>query len=103
LPSLTGNLVWNTNTLKKSGALSVVTLTSPTIANIKLVGGNLVISGAGGVNSWPYYILASTNLMLPTAQWIPIATNQFDAGGNFSITNVIDPSQPLTFYKLQLQ
>jgi rhamnogalacturonan endolyase len=103
LPSLTGSLVWNTNTLKNSGTLSVVTLTSPTIANIKLVGGNLVISGTGGVNGWPYDVLASTNLMLPTAQWIPVVTNQFDAGGNFSVTNAIDPDQPQTFYKLQLQ
>ncbi|HEY1718363.1 MAG TPA: autotransporter-associated beta strand repeat-containing protein, partial [Verrucomicrobiae bacterium] len=103
LPSLTGNLVWNTNTLKNSGTLSVVTLTSPIIAGINLVGGNLIISGSGGVNSWPFYILASTNLMLPTTQWIPVATNQFDAGGNFSVTNAIDPDQPQTFYKLQLQ
>ena len=103
LPALTGNLVWNTNTLKTSGTLSVVTLTSPTIATIKIAGGKLVFSGTGGVNNWPYYVLASTNLALPSELWTQVATNQFDTGGNFSITNTIDPSQPQTFYKLRLR
>ena len=36
---------------------------------------------------------------------MPIFTNQFDTTGNFSVivTNAIDPNQPQTFYKLQLQ
>jgi rhamnogalacturonan endolyase len=101
LPALTGNLVWNTNTLKNSGTLSVVTLTSPTIASINIIGGNLVLSGSGGVNGWPYYVLASTNLT--TAQWTSVATNQFDAAGNFTVTNAINPNFPQTFYRLQLQ
>ena len=78
-------------------------LTSPTIANVQLSGANLIISGTNGVNSWPYFILSATNLA--AAQWIPIATNQFDTGGNFSLTltNAVDPNQPQTFYQLQLQ
>jgi hypothetical protein len=101
LPSLTGNLVWNTNTLKNSGTLSVVTLTPPVISSIQIVNGNFVITGSGGVNSWPYYILAATNLLSPV--WLPVATNQFDAAGNFSATNPISVVQPQTFYRLKLQ
>jgi beta-galactosidase len=99
LPPLTGKLVWNTNALKNSGVLSVVTLTSPAIAAIQITGGNLVISGSGGVNSWPFVLLASTNL---AAQWAPIETNQFTAGGSFILTNVINQDWPQTFYRLQL-
>ena len=101
LPSLTGKLVWNTNTVKNSGTLSIVTLTPPTIADIQIAGGKLVVNGSGGVNSWPFLLLASTNLA--AAQWVPVATNQFDAAGNFILTNAINPDWPQTFYRLQLQ
>ena len=101
LPPLTGNFVWNTNTLKVSGTLSVVVLTSPTIASLTMSGGNLVISGTGGVDSWPYYLLASTNLA--STSWMRVATNQFDSDGNFNLTNAVNSNWPHTFYRLQLQ
>jgi autotransporter-associated beta strand protein len=103
LPSLTGNLVWNTSSLKTSGVLSVMSLTSPTIANMTMSGNNLVLSGSGGVSGWTYYVLGSTNVNLPAAQWTRIATNQFDSSGNFSVTNAVDPSVPQTYYRIQLQ
>lgn len=103
LPTLTDGLLWNTNTLASAGTISVVALTSPAISNVQISGLNLVISGTSGINSWPYWVLTSTNLS--AGQWNSIATNQFDAAGNFSLTltNTVDPSQPRTFYKLQLQ
>jgi autotransporter-associated beta strand protein len=103
LPQLTGNLVWNTNGLKTSGVLSVMALTSPTIANSTMYGNNLVLSGSGGVNGWTYYLLASTNVNLPAAQWTRVATNQFDGSGNFSVTNSVDVTAPQTYYRIQLQ
>jgi len=103
LPALATNLLWNTNTLMISGMLSVVTLSSPTIAAIQFNGGALTVSGSGGISSWPYIVLAATNLA--SASWSPVATNQFDNSGNFALTltNALNPSQPRTFYKLQLQ
>ena len=103
LPPLTGNLVWNTNALKNSGILSVVALSSPTISSIQISGANLIVSGSGGIKSWPYYLLSSTNLALPATQWTRIATNQFDAGGNFTVTYPLDSSSSQTFYRVQLQ
>ena len=100
LPSLTGNLAWNTNSVNSAGMLSIVALTSPAIAGIQMVGGSLVISGSGGTPNWPYILLTTTNLT--AAQWTPVATNQFDAGGNFILTNAINASLPQTFYRLQL-
>ena len=101
LPSLTGNLAWNTSAVKTNGTLSVLALTAPLISSFKLSGNNLIMSGTGGVNGWPYFLLASTNLT--SSVWVSIATNQFDAAGNFSLTNAINPAQPKTFYRLQLQ
>jgi autotransporter-associated beta strand protein len=101
LPPLTGNLVWYTNTLASSGTLSVVTLTAPTITGITIAGGQLTLSGSGGLNSWPFMLLASTNLT--AAEWTPVATNQFNTSGNFSLTNTISPNSPQMFYKLQVQ
>src|SRR5215469_15672632 len=102
LPALSNGLVWNTNSLNISGTLSVAVRTSPTISSVRASGGNLIFSGSGGVSYWPYYLLASTNLASPLAQWTPIATNQFDGGGNFTLTNAINVNLPQAFYRLQL-
>ena len=101
LPSLSAGLGWNTSALNTSGTLSVVTLTSPTISNVKMSNGNLVVSGTGGLANWPYYVLVSTNLN--SSQWVPVATNQFDGSGNFVFTNIINPAWPQSYYKLLLQ
>jgi autotransporter-associated beta strand protein len=100
LPSLATNLVWNTNTLKISGTLSVAAYVPPVIGSLTITGTHLSASGGGGIPYWTYYVLAATNL---TASWTPVATNQFDAGGNFIFTNAIAPGQPQTFFRLQLQ
>jgi len=100
LPALTSPLVWNTNQLAAHGALAVAAYAPPAIGQISLAGANLVISGSGGIAGWNYYLLAATNL---AAAWTPLATNQFDANGNFVLTNTVNAAAPQVFYKLQLQ
>ncbi len=100
LPSLPAGLGWNTSAINTSGTLSVVALSSPTIASAKVLNGRLVVSGTGGLANWPYYILTTTNLA--SQQWMSLATNQFDASGNFAFTNTINPSWPQSYYRLQL-
>jgi rhamnogalacturonan endolyase len=102
LPALAAGLVWNTNALNSAGTISIVALTAPAIADVQIVGGNLLISGSGGFSNWPFYVLASTNLSA-AAQWMPVSTNYFDFSGNFLVTNAIDPNAPQIFYRLQLQ
>jgi hypothetical protein len=86
--------------LNTNGTISVITLTSPTISGIQNDGGNLILSGSGGPSGWPYIVLSTTEL---NSSWVPVATNYFDALGNFSSTNAFNPNQSQLFYKLQLQ
>jgi len=64
--------------------------------------GQLILSGSGGPTNGTYYILGSTNLALPLNQWPPIATNHFDATGNFLFTNALDSLTPHEYYLLEL-
>ena len=64
-------------------------------------GNNLIFSGTGGTPAAQYYILASTNLALPLADWTRLATNKFDANGNFSYTNGVGKNTPREFFILK--
>jgi autotransporter-associated beta strand protein len=75
----------------------------PTISNLRLSSdGNLAFDATGGPPNGAVYILTSTILNLPLAQWTHLATNQFDGIGNLSFTNIISPNTPQAFYLLQL-
>ena len=102
LPALDAGLAWNTTALNSSGVISVVAVTTPVIGALALDGNNLVISGGNGVPGLNFYLLGSSNLNLPVAAWPVLQTNQFDAGGNFNLTNALNPNWPQGFYLLQL-
>jgi len=91
----------NTNT---AGQVRVVVtpLAPPVIGGVNQSNGNLVLTGTGPANE-NYLVLTSTNLILPLANWTPIATNSFGPAGSFSFTNAITPGQPQNFYRLQVQ
>jgi len=95
-------LGWNTNSLAVNGVLSVVSVVvpQPVITSVGLAGGNLVFSGTNGNPGGNYYLLESTNLTLPRANWTVAATNQFSLTGTFSLTNSLDPAKPALFYLL---
>jgi hypothetical protein len=101
---LTGNLVWNKNALVNSGALTVVTLTSPAIGKAGVdANGSLVFSGTGAPANWTYCVLSSTDVSLPLTNWTRIRTNQTDGSGTFSVTNAMDPNLPQNFLILRFQ
>lgn len=83
-------------------AYSTVAFAQPPVATAQVAGNSFVLSGQGGVAGGTYYVIASTNLNLPRAQWARIATNQFDASGNFAFTNTLSANAPQQFYLLQL-
>ena len=70
------------------------------ITNTVLSAGNLVLSGTGGTTNGTYYVLAGTNLAVSVTNWPAIATNRFDASGNFNWTNVLAPIEAGQFYRV---
>src|SRR5262249_20188743 len=74
----------------------------PRISSLMNNSGTLVLAGTNGMPRAMYLVLTSTNLALPLSNWTPIATNQFDANGNFVCTNLASPAAVQQFYLLQL-
>ena len=75
----------------------------PVMTSLSLQSGtNLVISGANGFANAPYYVLGSTDVMLPLAEWTPLSTNVFDGNGNFRSTNAVNASVPTQFFTIQV-
>jgi len=101
LPTLTPGLAWNTNSLNSAGLASVISIV-PKFSTTALLGTNLVMRGSGGLPNGNYYVLASTNIALPLAGWPCIATNTYDAAGNFNFTNGIARGSLQKYYLIQL-
>jgi hypothetical protein len=101
IPAL--NLGWNTNMLASDGALRIVSAPTPRprIVSCALGGSSVLMNGTNGVPGWRYIVLMQTNLALPPSAWTPVATNYFDAAGNFSCATPIDPQLPVCFYLLE--
>jgi fibronectin-binding autotransporter adhesin len=101
LPALASGLSWVTSNLNVNGTVSIVgTLIPPQITSFTASGGTSTITGTGGVPNGSYYVLSSTNVALPLAQWTRLATNSFLGDGTFSYT---DPAatNPTRFYLVQ--
>jgi autotransporter-associated beta strand protein len=101
LPSLNSGLAWNTNNLTASGVISIVS-TPPVIHSPTLSGTNFTFTITGGTAGATFYMLTSTNLARPLSLWERSATNNFDAGGNFSFTSAFNAQEPARFFLLQI-
>jgi len=62
----------------------------------------VIVSGMQGAPNGSYFVLTSIDVALPLAGWEFVSTNTFDAFGNFSFTNAVDPGDPQRFYRIQL-
>jgi autotransporter-associated beta strand protein len=62
---------------------------------------NLVLHGSNGIAGAPYYLLASTNLTLPLANWTRLLTNVVGSSGVISNCIPIDPAAATKFYRLR--
>ena len=104
MPATPGTgLAWDTTQLN-IGILNVVAAsTQPVIGSVAVSGGNLIFNGTGGTPSGTYYVLTSTNVAAPLPDWTPVATNTFDASGNFSVTNAVDSNSTQQYYLLKVQ
>jgi hypothetical protein len=98
-PSTPGaGLAWDTTQLSTGVIKVVASVAAPVIGSTKVSAGNLIFSGTGGTASGSYYVLTTTNL---TQRWIIIATNSYDASGDFNVTNSIPAGVPQQFYRLE--
>jgi hypothetical protein len=75
---------------------------SPAIQAASIAGSTLVFSGTGGSSSGVYYMVTSTNLALPLADWVLVATNSFDASGNFSSSLSFSTSDYQRYYAIKM-
>jgi fibronectin-binding autotransporter adhesin len=102
-PTIPGpNLLWNTNSLALDGTLKITAtvVPRPVITGFTLSGTGLVFSGTNGAPNSTFYLLGSTNVAQPVANWQRLATNAFNASGFFNITNAVSSSIPRQFYLL---
>ena len=83
-----------------SGQVNLI-VSLPQFGNIHAAANGVVLGGAGGTPGANYYLLAATNLATPLAGWTRLLTNQFDSGGNFSVTNSLATNSQ-NFYRLQV-
>ncbi len=74
----------------------------PTVSSAYVVGTHFIMTGTNGSAGATFYVLSTTNLAVPLANWTRVSTGMF-TGSNFSITNVVSPRDPVKFYSLQLQ
>lgn len=80
----------------------LVSAPSPQIAGAKMTGSSFFFAGTNGSPGGIYYVLVSTNPLMPLANWSVIATNSFDGEGNFSFTNTFNPGVPQKYYTISL-
>lgn len=94
----------NTVSGHTTGSLSFTLTVEPprptfAIKAFSLRGTNTIMTAIGppGTNCW---ILNSTNVLTPLANWTVLATNTFGSDGSFSLTNGIAPDCREQFYLL---
>jgi hypothetical protein len=74
----------------------------PVITSTSVGGGQVVFSGTNDFAGATYFVLSSTNLALPVANWTYEATNTY-SDNSFSFTNPVSAGSAQKFYLLKLQ
>ena len=92
-------LGWNASTPPVL-AYSQITTNTPVFGAASQTGKAISFGGGGGSPGATYYVLCATNLSMPFTNWTFWDTNQFDAFGNFIITD--SPALSQRFYRLLL-
>lgn len=74
---------------------------APSFTNLWLAPGGIALAGSGGSSNATYHLLSSSSLALPSTNWPAVATNNFDANGNFLLTNPTIAVEP-QFFRLRV-
>ncbi|MDB6068819.1 MAG: multidomain protein with s-layer y region, glug motif, ig motif, i-set domain, pkd domain, partial [Pedosphaera sp.] len=76
--------------------------TPPTIGSTTVSGGNMILTGTGGTAGSGYTMLTSTNVATALASWTTNTTGTFGAGGSFSNSVPITPSEAKRFFLIRV-
>jgi hypothetical protein len=66
-------------------------IASLVITNTQLAAGNVILSGQGGTAGGAYELLANASVTTASSTWPVVASNTFDLGGTFSVTQAVQP------------
>lgn len=105
LPALLAGQSWNTSNLYINGTISVVGTGTPSgFSSVVISGSDIVLNATNGFPTGPVHVFATTNLLLPLAQWTSLAAGSFDNSGNFSYTNsgALTSGKPRQFFILHV-
>ena len=107
LPTLPTGWTWDTSRLAVDGTITVAgppgPALQPTFNGLALQNPtNLLLGGSGGLSNYTDYVLSSTNVALPLTNWTMLATNLFDASGNFTFASPVNPKLTAQFFALSL-
>jgi hypothetical protein len=103
------NWIWASWMTVQSTNLQAYSVVSSTITNlptpvnigVHFASGNLTLSGTGGPDGGTFYVIGSTNLATPLAQWEVLSTNAFDGSGNFDVTIPVSANKPAEFLRIK--
>ncbi|HEY4416781.1 MAG TPA: immunoglobulin domain-containing protein [Verrucomicrobiae bacterium] len=82
-----------------SPSTATVATTAANINSVSVSGGNLILTGSGGIPSNAGYTLLSTTNLTPPIQWTSAANGVLDATGSFSNSIPINASGNAEFFK----
>jgi hypothetical protein len=77
-------------------------VTIPQITHVEMTDQGFDIQGIGGASNGVFEILASTDLTIPTTNWSPIGSFNFDGNGNFDVTNAVPDGTDSEFFALHV-
>ena len=81
---------------------SLVASTPLLLQSPHVSGGNLIITGTGGVPNSGYTLLTSTNLLMLLADWTVLATGVTDAAGAMSNAIPVNAGTRARYFRLQM-
>jgi pectate lyase/ribosomal protein L11 len=82
------------------GATNPPATNTPVITQILHIPGAVVLSGTNGTPGSNYNVVTSSDLTIARTNWIASLYANYDANGNFTITNPASAILPLQFYRL---
>ena len=77
-------------------------VTVPTVTAVQLTDSGFEIQGIGGASNGVFDVLASTDLSVPVDSWSSIGSFNFDASGNFDVTNPVPDETDMEFFALHV-